>query len=318
MLRPVKLTAVCKDYLWGGTKLRDEFGKKCSLDKVAESWELSCHKDGLTVVSDTDQTLKDFIAENGWEILGTNCEGMKDFPVLVKLIDARDDLSVQVHPDDAYARIHENGGCGKTEMWYVIECDEGASLLFGFKENLSKEEFRRSIEEGTLLEKTNRVPVQKGDVFFITSGTLHAIGKGILIAEIQQNSNTTYRIYDYGRKDKDGKERELHIDKACDVTSLCPSDNYPVHNADDLNGYTSRLLASCSIFTVHLLNVYEKAELVTDQTSFEHLLVTEGDGRLEGEDFSMDISKGDSIFIPAGYGRTTVTGNCLIIKTRID
>ena len=317
MLRPVKLTGVCKDYLWGGTKLRDEFGKKCPFDKVAESWELSCHKDGLTLVSDTEQTLKDFIAENGWKILGSNCEGMKDFPVLVKLIDARDDLSVQVHPDDAYARKHENGS-GKTEMWYVIDCEEGASLLFGFKEHLTKEEFRRSIEEGTLLEKTNRVPVKKGDVFFITAGTLHAIGKGILIAEIQQNSNTTYRIYDYGRKDKNGKERELHIDKACDVTALCPSVISPAHTAVDLGGYTSRLLTSCSIFTVHLLNVYEKAELVTDKTSFEHLLVTEGSGRLEGKDFDMDITKGDSIFIPAGYGRTTVTGNCLIIKTRID
>ncbi|MBP0962300.1 MAG: mannose-6-phosphate isomerase, partial [Oscillospiraceae bacterium] len=156
------------------------------------------------------------------------------------------------------------------------------------------------------------------DVFFITSGTLHAIGKGILIAEIQQNSNTTYRIYDYGRKDKNGKERELHIDKACDVTALCPSVIYPVHSAVDHKGYTSRLLSSCNIFTVHLLDVYEKAEIVTDKTSFEHLLVTEGSGRLEGKDFSMDFTKGDSIFIPAGYGRSTITGNCLIIKTRID
>ena len=317
MTGPVKLTAVCKDYLWGGTRLRDEFGKQCSLEKVAESWELSCHRDGPSVVSGTEQTLKNFIDENGWDILGTNCRDMKDFPVLIKLIDAHDDLSVQVHPDDAYARKHENG-CGKTEMWYIIDCEEGASLLFGFKKNITKDEFRRSIEEGTLLEKVNRVPVKKGDVFFITSGTLHAIGKGILIAEIQQNSNTTYRIYDYGRKDKDGKERELHIDKACDVTALCPPENCPSHSAEEHNGFSSRLLASCSIFTVHLLNIYEKAELNTDSTSFEHLLVTEGSGRLEGKDFSMDFTKGDSIFIPAGYGRSTVTGNCLIIKTRID
>ncbi|WP_347493823.1 class I mannose-6-phosphate isomerase [Ruminococcus sp. HUN007] len=203
-------------------------------------------------------------------------------------------------------------------MWYVIDCEEGASLLFGMKENISKDEFRKRISEGTLLEKVNRVPVKKGDVFFITAGTLHAIGKGILIAEIQQNSNITYRIYDYGRKDKNGKERDLHIDKACEVTKLCPAENLPAFETIQHEGYSSRLLASCSIFTVHLLNISRKADLLTDGTSFEHLLVIEGNGHLEGQGISMDLKNGDSIFIPAGYGSSAVTGNCLIIKTRID
>jgi mannose-6-phosphate isomerase len=317
LIQPLKLTAACKDYLWGGTKLRDHFGKNSGFEKTAESWELSCHTDGPSVITETGQTLKDYIAENGPEVLGTNCRNCSDFPVLVKLIDACDDLSVQVHPDDTYARVHE-GGFGKTEMWYVIDCEEGASLLFGMKENISKDEFRKRISEGTLLEKINRVPVKKGDVFFITAGTLHAIGKGILIAEIQQNSNITYRIYDYGRKDKNGKERDLHIDKACEVTKLCPAENLPVYETIQHEGYSSRLLASCSIFTVHLFDISRKAGLLTDDTSFEHLLVIDGNGRLEGQDTSMELKKGDSIFIPAGYGRSTVTGNCLIIKTRID
>ena len=314
---PFKLTPAFKDYLWGGTKLRDEFGKDCPYDKVAESWELSCHKDGLSVIGDTGISLKDYITEKGSGVLGTNCEKFDDFPVLVKLIDACDDLSVQVHPDNEYARVHENS-FGKTEMWYVIDCEEGASLLYGFKETITKAEFKECIEKGTLLEKANRVPVKKGDVFFIRSGTLHAIGKGILIAEIQQNSNTTYRIYDYGRKDKNGNERELHIAKACDVTNLCPAVPYETCEEIKHDGYSSKLLSSCDYFTVHLIKAETSAHLEADDSSFEHLLVLEGSAVLEGEGVRMEINKGNSIFVPAGYGRFSVTGNCLIIKTRID
>jgi mannose-6-phosphate isomerase len=314
---PLRLVPAFKDYLWGGTKLLTEFGKKCSYDTLAESWELSCHPDGLSKIEGTDKTLNDFIAENGISVLGTNCRKFNELPVLVKLIDAKDDLSVQVHPDDEFARKHENGN-GKTEMWYVIDCEEGASLLYGFKNRITKEEFRRRIESNTLLEEVNRVPVKKGDVFFIRSGTLHAIGRGILIAEIQQNSNTTYRIYDYGRKDKNGCERELHIDKACEVTKLCPAEPYPEHQKEQKNGFTSKLLSSCDFFTVHLLETSGTAELETDSTSFEHMLITEGSGRLVKEGHSMDLAKGDSIFIPAGYGSYSIEGHCLIIKTRID
>lgn len=259
----------------------------------------------------------DYIDQNGQEILGTNCMRFENFPVLIKLIDACDNLSVQVHPDNSYALEHE-GEYGKTEMWYIADCEEGAYLLYGFNRNISKEEFKESITKNTLLEKVRKVPVKKGDVFFIKSGTLHAIGKGIVIAEIQQNSNTTYRIYDYGRKDKNGNERELHIEKACEVTDLCPAENYPVNKPVQYKGYSSRLLSSCTYFTVHLIDLSEYAELCADTSSFEHLLVLEGEGKLEGKGFCTELKKGDSIFIPAGYGKFTVTGKCLIIKTRID
>ncbi|MGN0552633.1 MAG: type I phosphomannose isomerase catalytic subunit, partial [Oscillospiraceae bacterium] len=208
---PLKLKPAFKDYLWGGTKLRDVYGKDCSFDKVAESWELSCHKDGNSVIDNGEakgMTLAEYIEKKGKAILGKNCERFENFPVLIKLIDAKDNLSVQVHPDNEYA-MRVEGEYGKTEMWYIVDCDEGAELIYGFKGNVSKEEFAERIKNNTLLEITNSVPVKKGDVFFIRSGTLHAIGKGILIAEIQQNSNTTYRVYDYGRVGADGKTRPL-------------------------------------------------------------------------------------------------------------
>ena len=222
-MRPFELIPPIKDYIWGGTKLREEFGKESGLERLAESWELSCHKDGVSVISGGEfdgMTLSEFVEEHP-EALGKNCGRFEFFPVLIKLIDARDDLSVQVHPDDDYA-MRVEGGYGKTEVWYVIDCEEGAELIYGFAEETDSDTFRRAIEEGTLLDIVNRVPVKKGDVFFIEAGTLHAIGKGILIAEIQQNSNTTYRVYDYGRLGADGKPRELHIDKALDVTRCTP------------------------------------------------------------------------------------------------
>lgn len=210
----LKLKAPCKDYIWGGNRLREEYGKELDSDKIAESWELSCHKDGQSMIVGGEfdgKTLSDYIEAKGKSaVLGKNCDRFEYFPVLIKLIDAKDNLSVQVHPSNDYA-LRVEGEYGKTEMWYIVDCDPGAELLYGFKHEISKEEFAERIANNTLLEVTNNVPVHKGDVFFIESGTLHAIGKGILIAEIQQNSNTTYRIYDYGRVGKDGKPRELHV-----------------------------------------------------------------------------------------------------------
>ena len=225
----LKLIAPCKDYIWGGNRLREEYGKKLDSDKIAESWELSCHKDGQSVIDGGEfdgKTLSEFIEKKGRiAVLGTNCERFEYFPILIKLIDAKDNLSVQVHPSNEYA-LKVEGEYGKTEMWYIVDCNEGAELLYGFKHEISRDEFAERIKNNTLLEVANNVPVHKGDVFFIESGTLHAIGKGILIAEIQQNSNTTYRVYDYGRVGKDGKPRELHIEKALDVTERKPP-KYP-------------------------------------------------------------------------------------------
>ena len=318
---PIKLKPAFKDYLWGGTRLRDDFGKDCDFDKIAESWELSCHKDGNSVVADGEfagLTLAQYIEKEGKSVLGTNCEKFENFPILIKLIDAKDNLSVQVHPNNEYAQRVE-GEYGKTEMWYVVDCDEGASLLYGFKHNITKEEFRERIENNTLLEVTNSVPVKKGDVFFIEAGTLHAIGKGILIAEIQQNSNTTYRIYDYGRVGADGKPRQLHIDKAVDVTNLCPAKPYPQSEPVDMGGWTKKRLAKCEYFTVDVINVDTSAALEADKSSFVNILVLDGGCVLssEGND-AVELKKGDSVFIPAGLGKFVLTGKCSAVMTHID
>lgn len=317
---PIKLTPAFKDYLWGGTRLRDDFGKDCDYDKVAESWELSCHKDGASVVANGEhagKTLAQYIETEGKAVLGKNCERFEQFPILIKLIDAKDNLSVQVHPNNEYAQRVE-GEYGKTEMWYIVDCDEGAELLYGFKKEVTKEEFASRIKDNTLLEITQSVPVKKGDVFFIEAGTLHAIGKGILIAEIQQNSNTTYRIYDYGRVGADGKPRELHIDKAVEVTDLCPAKPYPVTEAFEENGAVKRLLSKCEYFTVYSVDVAEKACFNADETSFHNVLILEGNAELVCGDTTLALKKGDSVFVPANCGEYTIAGSFKSVFTRID
>ena len=211
----LKLQAPTKDYLWGGNRLVDEFGKKSAGAVTAESWELSCYPGCESVIENGEyagKTLTDYIIENGKKVLGKNCEKFENFPILIKFIDARKDLSLQVHPSDDYALKNE-GQYGKTEMWYIIDAKDNAFLYYGFNREISKEEFCERIENNTLTEVLNAYPVSKGDVVFIEAGTIHAIGEGILLAEIQENSNVTYRVYDYGRRDKDGNLRELHIIK---------------------------------------------------------------------------------------------------------
>lgn len=321
-MKAIKLNPAFKDYLWGGTKLRDEYGKKCDLDKVAESWELSCHKDGCSVVADGEYaglTLPQYIEKAGKTVLGTDCEKFEYFPILIKLIDAKQNLSVQVHPDNDYA-MRVEGEYGKTEMWYVVDCEPGAGLLYGFKHEISKEEFRRRIEDNTLLEVTNRVEVHPGDVFFIEAGTLHAIGEGILIAEIQQNSNTTYRVYDYGRVGADGKPRQLHIEKAIDVTRLAPATRpcgRPQAKPEAFDGGSVLPLASCDYFTVKEMEVTSHAALMADEKSFHSLLLLDGSLTLSMGGEKLEMKKGDSVFVPAGSGDYTLTGKGRLILTTV-
>lgn len=321
-MKAIKLNPAFKDYLWGGTKLRDEYGKKCDLDKVAESWELSCHKDGCSVVADGEYaglTLPQYIEKAGKAVLGTDCEKFEYFPILIKLIDAKQNLSVQVHPDNDYA-MRVEGEYGKTEMWYVADCEPGAGLLYGFKHEISKEEFRRRIEDNTLLEVTNRVEVHPGDVFFIEAGTLHAIGEGILIAEIQQNSNTTYRVYDYGRVGADGKPRQLHIEKAIDVTRLAPATRpcgRPQAKPEAFDGGSVLPLASCDYFTVKEMEVTSHAALMADEKSFHSLLLLDGSLTLSMGGEKLEMKKGASVFVPAGSGDYTLTGKGRLILTTV-
>lgn len=321
MLYPMKLEAPLKDYLWGGTRLKDEYGKKTNLDKVAESWELACHKDGKSKIVNGEAAglfLEDWLAGQDKSVLGTNAASFPYFPLLIKLIDAKGDLSVQVHPDNDYA-MRVEGEYGKTEMWYIVDCEPGASLLYGFKEKISKEEFERRIADNTLLEVCNRVPVKKGDVFFIDSGTLHAIGKGILICEIQQNSNTTYRIYDYGRVGKDGKPRELHVKKAIDVTKLEPptKPTTALAKIDIIPGLDMKLLAECEYFTAYHATLKDEASLKAGSESFQTFTVLSGSLKLTSGDTVLDFYKGESVFIPAGLGIYTLTGDATFILSKM-
>lgn len=317
----LKLIAPCKDYLWGGNRLREEYGKKMDSDKIAESWELSCHKDGQSVIEGGEfdgKTLSEYIEAKGKGVLGTNCERFEYFPILIKLIDAKDNLSVQVHPSNEYA-LRVEGEYGKTEMWYIVDCNEGAELLYGFKHEIGEEEFAERIKNNTLLEVTNNVPVHKGDVFFIESGTLHAIGKGILIAEIQQNSNTTYRIYDYGRVGADGKPRQLHIDKAVEVTDRIPP-KYPTTAQgvpEKVGGGVKTLLRSCEYFNVNKLEIDGAMTLNADEKSFKSLLFLDGSAEIVSADGKATAVKGDSFFVPAGSGEFTITGKCEVILSDI-
>ena len=308
----LKLSPTCKDYLWGGHRLVEKYHKNFEGDILAETWELSCYPDSPSTIVEGEfagKTLAEYLEEAGQQALGSNCARFKEFPVLIKFIDARGDLSIQVHPDNAYAYEHE-GQPGKTEMWYVVEAEEGAQLYYGFDHEISKEEFQERIENNTLTEVLHAAPVQKGDVFFIESGTLHAIGKGILIAEIQQNSNVTYRIYDYGRRDKDGNLRQLHVDKALDVTDLAPVRK---RSSDTPH------IASCPYFTVDKLyldgnNLSSLGGKVGDD-SFVHLLFLEGEGEISCEGERVSFRKGDSIFLPAGSGDWKITGSCEALMT---
>lgn len=319
-MKPLKLIPAVKDYIWGGTRLSEEYGVDPSLERQSEAWVLSCHKDGESVVSGgryDGMPLSAVIEEKGKEYLGKNAAKFDYFPILIKLIDAKDDLSVQVHPDDEYARKNE-GQYGKTEAWCILDCDEGAELIYGLNRDMTKEELKDSIEKGTLLDGVNRVKVKKGDIFLIESGTIHAIGKGILLAEIQQNSNVTYRVYDYGRL-QNGKPRELHIEKAVDVinTKAVPCDGKPQGEPETLDGYRKTLLVSCPLFTVNRLEVTEKAVLCADESSFVSLVAVDGNGVLMKDDICMTLYKGESIFVPASFGEFEILGEVTVLETRV-
>ncbi len=310
-LLPVRLSPAFKDYLWGGVKLREKYNKKCDMDIVAESWEMSCHKDGQSIIKEGEysgKTLSEYIDIVGEEVLGEKAKAFEYFPLLIKFIDAKQSLSVQVHPDDEYA-LRVEGEYGKTEMWYVLEAEEDAFIYYGFNKDITREELAQHIKNNTLTDILNKVKTQKGDVFFIESGTVHAIGGGNVICEIQQNSNTTYRVYDYDRRDKDGNPRELHVEKALEVSNLKKTPGYVRPESD--------LLAECKYFKVKKLTVSQKAQTELDETSFCSIIVTDGEGkmRFKGKDF--ELKKGDSLFIPAQKGVVEFAGELDIIISQL-
>ncbi len=310
----LKLDPSVKDYVWGGQRLIEEYGKKAPGGIIAETWELSCYPGSESIIREGEyagKTLSEYMEKAGRKIWGSNCSELEHFPVLVKLIDAKGDLSIQVHPDDEYARLHGHN-YGKSEMWYIIDAIEGATLCHGFNKKITKKEFKQRINDGTLMEVLNRVPVKKGDVFFIGAGTIHSIGKGILLAEVQQSSNVTYRVFDYKRKDSNGKERQLHIKEALDVAKREPE-------GERYQGVFSSF--DCAYFTVDRKDTIEGSNdeitVTVGEDSFRHLLFTRGSGKISSDKEEMEFNIGDSIFLPASSGDYRIKGRFEVLITHV-
>ena len=311
LLYPMKLKAPLKDYLWGGTKLKTEYHKETALPIVAESWELSCHPAGPSVIMNgpaAGMELSQYIAIKGERVIGAHAARYSFFPILIKLIDAASDLSLQVHPDTEYA-LRVEGQYGKTEFWYVVECAPEASLICGFTRPVTKEEVRQRIADQTLLEICRRVPVHPGDVFYIPAGLLHSIGGGITLVEVQQASDVTYRVYDYGRLDKDGKPRPLHVEKALDVLTLTPQPQPQIFPAMTFfSEYEMRMLAASEFFTVYHVHLHGRCSMQADRQSFHSIVVLEGLLEVEYRSGVDYLEKGTSLFVPADYGAYHLRG----------
>ncbi|MDO4308129.1 MAG: mannose-6-phosphate isomerase, class I [Eubacteriales bacterium] len=323
--RPFMLKPVGKDYLWGGSRLNDDFSKNINLSPLAETWECSTHPDGPCIVASgthEGKMLSEVLRIHP-EYLGSHPKTEGELPILIKLIDAKSNLSVQVHPSDEYAREHEKGQLGKTEMWYVLDAAKDAKLVYGFHHNTDRESIRKSIEDGTVEKYLQKVSVQKDDLFFIEAGTVHAIGAGALIAEIQESSNLTYRMYDYNRVDKNGKKRELHVDKALAVANLKASaePRQPLRVLKYRQGCASELLCRCRYFEVYrmLVNTERCRQMVgyqSDSTSFRVLLCTDGCGAIQNEKEILTFFKGDCIFVPANSVKLRIHGMAQFLDVR--
>lgn len=305
----VKLLPSYKDYIWGGTKLRDIYDKKCDYDTIAESWELSAHPSGNSIIASGKHkglSFSQYLETVGKSVLGWKC--MQGFPLLVKFIDARENLSVQVHPDDDYALENENE-YGKNELWYVIDSEPGSGLYVGFSKDVDKAEVEKRVKDNTILDILNFYETKPGDVFFIPAGTVHAIGAGNLICEIQQSSNCTYRLYDFNRRDKFGNLRELHLKKALDVLNYRKYEPVELEHEDDK--------IRCKYFEVEVLDTDEEENISLKDDSFCSVSCIKGYGQLNINNHEEEVKAGDSFFIPAVNSQLHIKGNLSVILTRI-
>ena len=322
--KPFLLRPSGKDYLWGGRRLNDEFEKQIDLSPLAETWECSTHSDGPSYViggSFDGATLETVITDHP-DYLGIRHKGAKTLPILIKFIDAKENLSVQVHPTDTFAKEQENGQLGKTEMWYVLDAQKDAKLVYGLRRDSSSEELQKAIANGTIMKLLQKVPVKKGDLFFIEAGTIHAICAGTLVAEIQENSNLTYRLYDYDRTGIDGKKRELHIEKALQVANLKSSTEpkQPLRVLRYRKGMASELLCRCKYFEVYRMIINtERRQIVhyrADEISFRVLLCVNGCGIIRFENEEIIFYKGDCIFVPADSVTLSIHGQAQFLDVR--
>lgn len=297
----VKLKPVVKSYIWGGTNLK-KYGKESKEDVISETWELSFHDDGLSLVDSgiyKGKTLKEVVKKDD---LGTNVSTFTFFPCLIKLIDSASPLSVQVHPSDEYALKNENS-YGKTEMWYILDHEKDAGIYVGFKNNETQSDVEKALNNGTILDKLNFFKVKKGECYFIKSGTIHAIGKGVTLIEIQQNSNLTYRLYDYNRKDKNGNTRELHISKALKVIDY--NKYVPIT-------FNEGIIGTCKYFTSKKVEFKNEYVIENDEKSFSSITFINGLGTVN----DIKFKKYDTFFVPANK-KAIIKGNGEFIITKV-
>jgi mannose-6-phosphate isomerase len=316
MYYPLKFKALYKDYIWGGRKL-ESLGKTLPDTNIAESWEISGHPDGTSIVSNgkyRGHSLSKLTAKYSKEILGTALYSNAKFPLLIKFIDANKDLSVQVHPDDDYAYIHENGELGKNEMWYVVDAEPGTKLVAGVKDGITKQIFKSAIAKGTITKCLNFISVSSGDCINIPAGLIHAIGAGCLICEIQQNSNTTYRVYDYDRTDANGNKRPLHTKKALDVINFNAKKGGVTLGLSVIgNCWTKTFLVANMYFAVEKIDLSGTLTEDTKDERFHCYTVIKGSITINNEEIGM----GCSCLIPGSTGSYSVKGTAVVIKSYV-
>lgn len=305
------LEPVFKEMIWGGNRLATDFGYEIPSDHTGECWAISAHTNGdCTIKTGTYAGKKLSQLWNEHHELFGSASGDR-FPLLIKIIDAKADLSIQVHPDDAYAKANENGSYGKTECWYILDCDENTNIVVGHNAR-DKDELKSMIEKKEWSQLIRQIPIKKGDFFQITPGTVHAIKAGTLILETQQNSDITYRLYDYDRL-QDGKPRELHIQKSIDVIN-CPYEGQKTeYKTTKLEHATVTELVSCEFYTVEKIDVEEKQQFTTN-APFLIASVIEGEGSIDG----MKVKKGDHFILPNGYDTFLLEGKLSLITSYVS
>ena len=318
-MEPIFLSPVFKDYIWGGKKLKEIFKKQTPYEITAESWEISTNKNGKSNITKGkyeginlgELYEKEDLRE---EIFGSKTIGMNKFPLLVKFIDANSNLSVQVHPDNKYAYEKENGEDGKTEMWYIMECKPGAQIICGMKKEVRQKDLKDILTKDNVSDYLEFLDVQEGDVIYIPSGTIHAILGDTVICEVQQNSDLTYRVYDWGRMGNDGKPRELHVEKAIDVVAV---ENHPELKQTSTQEKQEETIIASEYFKTNKIKINGTYEDTSNQQTFYAMNVVKGSGIIEAQGKEHELNLGDSFIIPATLGQYQLKGNLELLKSYI-
>jgi mannose-6-phosphate isomerase len=320
-LYPLKFNPILKDRLWGGTKLGDIFGKPIKSDIVGESWEISTVEGAISVIANGNlvgTSLQDLIDENADALLGKSVVERfgTDFPILIKFIDAKQDLSIQLHPNDELAKKRHNS-FGKTEMWYIMDADKDANLIVGFNKTVTKEEYQKSIDNNTLEALMNYEKVKEGDTFFINTGKIHAIGAGVVLAEIQQTSDVTYRVFDFNRKDKEDNLRELHTDLALDAIDFEKKDDFKI--AYNKHQNTVNSLVDCPYFKTNYLNLTKNIDVdISERDSFTIYMCVAGSAVIANEHGEASLQKGETLLLAASSKMASIkTKNVTLLEVTI-